>query len=402
MDYEADKSGNTALHEAAKGFHTSVVRVLLEKGKADRTKLNRKKQSFLHLIGQQLMPAVESGDCEALQQWLEWGASPDTKGNLHWSILHHACARGQLNIASLLIEWGADVNIEDSNKTTPLHTSCFNGHIRIAALLIDSKANINPQDQRGNTPLHSAISGGYPDVVNLLLERGCDTTIANKEGQYFTHLVNEFLVNSVQGSKVAQVISLLKGRADPNTRDLYGYTVLCQAAFKGDVLIADALLEGGADPNLTDETQGKTPLHYASAWGHLFVVKALLDKGASVNVQDKVEATPLHEAAREGYEDVMTVLIGRGANCNGQDRDGNTPLHIAGKWGQSDAVELLLEKNAKETLRNKSNLLYSDLALIRAVRTADKTQVITGMAWGGDPNSRDHRGWTLLHHAVYK
>nr|XP_027239378.1 ankyrin repeat and SOCS box protein 8-like [Penaeus vannamei] len=27
---------------------------------------------------------------------------------------------------------------------------------------------------------------------------------------------------------------------------------------------------------------------------------------------------------------------------------------------------------------------------------------MSGLAWGGDPNSRDSRGWTLLHHAVYK
>lgn len=55
-------------------------------------------------VGQQLMPAVEAGDADTIMQWLEWGASPDTKGNLHWSILHHASARGQLNIVSLLIQ----------------------------------------------------------------------------------------------------------------------------------------------------------------------------------------------------------------------------------------------------------------------------------------------------------
>lgn len=39
---------------------------------------------------------------------------------------------------------------------------------------------------------------------------------------------------------------------------------------------------------------------------------------------------------------------------------------------------------------------------MRAVRTGNKSEVMSGLAWGGDPNSRDSRGWTLLHHAVYK
>ncbi|XP_045614420.1 uncharacterized protein [Procambarus clarkii] len=395
-----DKAGNTPLHEAARGLHTAVAKLLIGK-KADMAKTNRKNQGFLQLVGQQLMPVVESGDCEVLVQWLDWGLSPDTKGNLHWSILHHAAARGQLNIVSLLIERGANINAEDSNRTTPLHTASFHGHLRVVDLLADAGANLNAADQRGNTPLHSAIEGGHPHVISLLLQKGCDTSIPNKEGQIFTHLVNEFLVNAVHSANAGQVTSLLKGQADPNSLDSFGFPVLCHAAFKGDVLITDALLEGGANPNLTD-AGGKTPLHHAAYWGHLFVLKALLDKGATVNVQDKNGSTPLHEAAREGAEDVITVLVGRGAKLNAADDQGNTPLHAAARWGQTAAVELLMEKGAVDTVKNKSGLLYSDLALIRAVRTEDRTQVMAGLAWGGDPNSRDPRGWTLLHHAVYK
>lgn len=52
---------------------------------------------------------------------------------------------------------------------------------------------------------------------------------------------------------------------------------------QGNLTIAEALLEGGADPNLCDEAQGKTPLHHAAYWGHLAVLQLLLDKGALVN-----------------------------------------------------------------------------------------------------------------------
>ena len=39
---------------------------------------------------------------------------------------------------------------------------------------------------------------------------------------------------------------------------------------------------------------------------------------------------------------------------------------------------------------------------MRAVRTEDANQVVSGLAWGGDPDVQDKKGWTLLHHAVYK
>ncbi|ROT83380.1 ankyrin repeat protein [Penaeus vannamei] len=129
---------------------------------------------------------------------------------------------------------GANVNIEDSNRTTPLHTACFHGQTRVVELLLQSNANTNAVDQLGNTPLHSAITGSRPEIINVLLSHGCDTTIANKEGQIFTHLVNEFLITAVYEVKVAQVISLIKGQADPNCRDAYGFTVLCHASFKLD------------------------------------------------------------------------------------------------------------------------------------------------------------------------
>ena len=44
-----DKAGNTPLHEAAKGLHTSTIQLMLEK-KADKSRKNKKNQIFTDLV----------------------------------------------------------------------------------------------------------------------------------------------------------------------------------------------------------------------------------------------------------------------------------------------------------------------------------------------------------------
>ena len=39
-------------------------------------------------------------------------------------------------------------------------------------------------------------------------------------------------MSAVQSANIAHVVSLLKGRANPDTKDSYGFPVLCHAAFK--------------------------------------------------------------------------------------------------------------------------------------------------------------------------
>ncbi|CAL4111335.1 unnamed protein product [Meganyctiphanes norvegica] len=395
-----DKKGDTPLHMAAQGLQTAVTKLLLAR-KADKTRENLKKQIFTDMVGQQMMAVIERDDTDTLLPWIEWGVSPNCRGAMNWSMLHHAAARGQLNCASIIIERKGDVNILDSNSATPLHTASFHGNIKLVKFLITSGANVNAQDQSGKTPLLSAVSGSSHESINVLLEKGGDPDIPDNEGHHFTHLVNEFLVRAVTNSNVNQVHGVLRGRADPDVRDISGLPVLCYAAFKGSLMIADALLEYGADANIKDEAYGKTPLHWAAYWGQLFILKALLDRGASVKVKDKYGRTPLHEGAQEGHKDIVTVLSARFAPLNDQDNEGNTPLHLAAKWGKCTQVEQLLENGAME-LQNNIGLLYSDLSLIRAVRTGDKAAVISGLAWGGNSNTKDEKGCTLLHHAILK
>mmetsp|Transcript_11638 Transcript_11638/g.17232 ORF Transcript_11638/g.17232 Transcript_11638/m.17232 type:complete len:174 (+) Transcript_11638:2565-3086(+) len=56
------------------------------------------------------------------------------------------------------------------------------------------------------------------------------------------------------------------------------------------------------------DSDGFTPLHYASGKGHLSIVRRLLDAGASPFVSDAKRYTPFHYAARNGHVDVASLF----------------------------------------------------------------------------------------------
>lgn len=78
----------------------------------------------------------------------------------------------------------------------------------------------------------------------------------------------------------------------------------------GSEKIARMLLEMGADPNITTDYNGITPLHVAAQMGHLAVVNILLDRGACVDpLTVAFERTPLYYASAGGHIAVMELLL---------------------------------------------------------------------------------------------
>ena len=59
------------------------------------------------------------------------------------------------------------------------------------------------------------------------------------------------------------------------------------------------------------------------------VIRALIEAGADPNVTSESGSTPLHEAARKGFVEVADVLLGSGADVNAKDEEDRTPLDVA-------------------------------------------------------------------------
>ena len=98
------------------------------------------------------------------------------------------------------------------------------------------------------------------------------------------------------------------------TTRLGGYTPLHLASQRGHDAAIEALLKGGANPNLPTVT-GATPLMLAAASGHVAAVKQLLAHKADVNAKENAnDQTALMFAAAYDRPEVVKVLVELGAD----------------------------------------------------------------------------------------
>ncbi len=118
---------------------------------------------------------------------------------------------------------------------------------------------------------------------------------------------------------------------------------ILEAARNGDASQVRALIE--ADPMLLGERDGDglTPLHHAALGGHSVIAELLLDRGADISAVDAQNRTPLHHAAFEGHAACVTLLLERGSDVTAREFRGRTPLFLATNWGNDlDAVGQLI------------------------------------------------------------
>ena len=94
------------------------------------------------------------------------------------------------------------------------------------------------------------------------------------------------------------------------------------------------------------DSQGNTPLHWASRNGHLEVLKELMPKTDDRDRVNFDELTPLHFAVLGGHHQIAKLLIEEGADIHSKARNARTMLHSAANKGDEKMVEILLNEGA--------------------------------------------------------
>lgn len=134
--------------------------------------------------------AALKGWTEAVELFLDRGASVDLVSVAGKTALHGAAYTGYVDVCRILIDRGAGVGLTNRNGQTALHLAARWGHTDVARLLLDSGAEVDAASATDKTPLceamlnfdelSPALEAKRIDFARLLILRGADCSKAFK------------------------------------------------------------------------------------------------------------------------------------------------------------------------------------------------------------------------------
>ncbi len=351
-----------------------------------------------------IVDAAKRKDAAAVRAELERGTPASTRSDDGTTALHWAVYNDDADLVARLIAAGADVNARNDYASTPLGQAAVVGDAAVVRRLIEAGAKVDTPGPDGETPLMVAARGNGVAAARLLIEHGADVNA------HETWRGQTALIWAAAEGQPEMVKLLLEHGAEPNAqseandwqrqvsaekRRMYrpfgGMTALMYAAREGCVECARALVEGGADKDLSDP-RGVTPLLVALDNLHFDLASYLVKAGATLDVWDWWGRSPLYVAVdmdtlpQGGRPDrlstdkttaleVVAQMLDAGANPNlqlkltppyrarGPDRGcdamlttGATPLLRAAKTFDAAAMKLLLAHGARTDLPNDSGV----------------------------------------------
>jgi ankyrin repeat protein len=298
------------------------------------------------------------------------------------SALLDAASANDTARALTAIDEGADVRQRAADGTTALHYAVYNDNVPLIERLIAKGADVTVANDFGSTPMAEAATVANAAVLAKLLDAGADVESPGADGQTALMIV-------ARSSNVAAAKVLLDRGANVNASELWRQqTALMWAAAQAQPAMLKLLIEHGAEVDarsvenkwprqVTGEPRrmyrpmgGLTPLLFAAREGCLECVRALVESGANVDLTDPKNITPLFLAVDNFHFDVAKYLIEKGANVNKWDWWGRTPLYSAvdlntlPHGGRADRlstdetssleiIQLLLEKGANPNVQLK-------------------------------------------------
>lgn len=194
---------------------------------------------------------------------------------------------------------GVDIN---RNLLLLLNAVRYNSVDTIRSVLKKHPDLLNAQDPNGQTALHIAVASDLINVVKILLGAGADVTIGDNIGFPPMGYANN--------SPDIQALLKQHGAADFDTT----VEEIHLAALNGDEKKIKNIVKANPEKLHLPDSNGYTPLIYATISDNLKVVQLLVSLGAKVDIYDKLNWSPLFYAAAQQNKAIVNFLLENGAN----------------------------------------------------------------------------------------
>jgi ankyrin repeat protein len=359
-----------------------------------------------------LIQAIRAGDRAAIQRELAKAGAVAAVEADGTTPLHAAALADDVETVRLLVRKGAQVNAITRYGVTPLALAALNGSAPITSVLLEAGADPNLELSEKQTILMAAARTGNPDVVRLLVAAGADVnareSIAGETALMWAAFENHGPIVRLLAAHGADVDARSTRNsfprfkfgdgivARPTVLPKGGWTALMYAARQNAMEAAAALLESGADPNLTDP-DGTSALVFAIINAHYDLAAMLVEKGADPDVADVSGMTAIYAAVDMH---TLDVTVGR------PQPKAHSRIDLVG------LVRLMLTHGADANARLKAPVLerlHNDgdptlgngaTAFMRAAKDADVAMMRVLLDHGADPRLVTRSGRTALMYAA--
>jgi len=260
------------------------------------------------------------------------------------------------------------------------------GDLALVSEHLGKGAPIDHRDEKGRTPLMLAILRRSEGIAKLLILNRADICAEDPAG-------DTPLILATRTRQLVLMDAILRKGADPEHRNKQGLKASDEA--KGDKRMLDLLgryyvrkEEKGAEMADASRSDAKEGFLMAVNRGDLERILELLEGGADPDQKTKGGKLPLTIAVLGDRAALVRFFLESGADADSKDKDGMTALMYAAKEFKHKMARMLLDHGASVDIRNERG----ETALILAVKRNHIECIEMLLAHGADPTIAGFQG----------
>ncbi|ENH72004.1 hypothetical protein FOC1_g10001853 [Fusarium oxysporum f. sp. cubense race 1] len=338
-----------------------------------------------------LCQAATRGDEQQVSGLISQAANVNGRNEDGDTPLKCAIRYDQVGTACLLLQAGAQ-----SNKLPPLFKAASVGSLKIARMLIDSGESIHGKSKTGKPYFVDVVAKGNLDGIKFLLENGAPVNAKNERREEV--IVQEIIVYAVKKGNVELANTLLDHGADPNAESAVKHSILYTAVQSGNADMVGLLLDKGANAKLLN-VLGTNALQqpilikvirnpFLNNDEKVEVMKMLMANGASPETVDITFGLPaICHAVEIPSTPVVQALLSRAVNTKVRMISGQTLLTYSIDVNRQNTVEALLAQGVDVNEVDGLNRTPLMLALMKL----DYNLTAKLMDYGADPTAKENQ-----------